>query len=55
MENTDMKLITDIHESNTIVGISINVNHLKALPIGATVHCKAILKKLQDENIILKF
>lgn len=50
MENTALRLISDLPEGDTSVGIAINVNHLKAIPIGAIVHCKATLKKVEGRK-----
>jgi fluoroacetyl-CoA thioesterase len=43
MENTAMKLLSNLPEGNTSVGVSINIQHLKASPIGALVECSATI------------
>lgn len=50
MENTAAKVIDDLDEGYTTVGIEINVKHLKASKIGEVVTCVAILTK-QDGRI----
>ncbi len=50
MENTASKVIDDLQEGFTTVGIEINVRHLKASRIGETVSCAATLVK-QDGRI----
>lgn len=40
MENTAMKMI-ELPEGSSSVGISINMKHLKASPVGATITCTA--------------
>ena len=50
MENTASKVIDDLQQGFTTVGIEINVKHLKASKIGETVTCKATLTN-QDKRI----
>ena len=50
MENTAIKCLSDLPEGNTSVGISINVNHLKASPVGATIHCTATITAIEGRK-----
>ena len=43
MENTAMKVLTDLPEESTSVGISININHLKASKVGEIIEFTATL------------
>jgi len=42
MENTAMQLI-DLPEGSSSVGISVNMQHLKASPVGAIIQCTATI------------
>jgi len=42
MENTAMQLV-NLPEGHTSVGISINMQHLKASPVGAEIQCTATI------------
>lgn len=53
MENTALKVIDDLEEGCTTVGIEINVKHLKASKIGDELMCKAVLTK--QEGRIYEF
>ena len=44
MEKTCLMGVCDkIGEGNTTVGIAVNIKHLKASPVGATIRCEAEL------------
>ena len=43
MENTAIKVLTDLPEESTSVGISININHLKASKVGEIIEFTATL------------
>lgn len=43
MENTAMKLLSDLPEGETSVGTLMDVRHLKASGVGETITCKAEL------------
>jgi len=49
MENTAMQLIT-LPEGCSSVGISINMQHLKASPVGADIHCTATLTGVEGRK-----
>lgn len=49
MENTAMQLIT-LPEGCSSVGISINMQHLKASPIGADIRCTATLTGVEGRK-----
>ena len=49
MENTAMKLIT-LPEGCSSVGISINMQHLKASPVGADIQCTATLTGIEGRK-----
>ena len=49
MENTAMQLI-ELPEGKTSVGISIDVKHLKASPVGAAVRCTAQVESREDRK-----
>jgi predicted thioesterase len=50
MENTAIKCLPDLPEENSSVGISINVNHLKASPVGAIIHCRAEVTAIEGRR-----
>lgn len=50
MENTAMKLLSNLPEGNTSVGVSINMQHLKASPIGALVECSATISAIEGRK-----
>lgn len=50
MENTAMKMLTNLPEGNTSVGVSINMQHLKASPIGALVECSATISAIEGRK-----
>jgi len=49
MENTAMQLIT-LPEGGSSVGISINMQHLKASPVGADIQCTATLTGVEGRK-----
>jgi|ERR1035437_1275635 predicted thioesterase len=49
MENTAMQLI-DLPEGSSSVGISINMHHLKASPVGAEIQCTATIKTVEGRK-----
>jgi len=49
MENTAMQLIP-LSEGCSSVGISINMQHLKASPVGAFIHCIATLTGIEGRK-----
>jgi len=49
MENTAMQLI-ELPEGSSSVGISINLKHLKASPIGAEIKCTATLVEVDGRR-----
>ena len=53
MENTASKVIDDLEEGHTSVGIEINVKHLKASRVGEEVSCVAQL--VRQEGRIYEF
>jgi len=50
MENTAMKCLSDLPEGSTSVGISICVNHMKAILVGATIHCTASITAIEGRK-----
>jgi len=58
MENTAMQSIDNLDEGFTTVGIEMNVQHLKATPVGEKLSCTAELirqeKKLYEFSIIVR-
>lgn len=52
MENTAKSLVTDdLPIGYTTVGININVNHIKASPVGANITCNATLIKIDGKKL----
>ena len=49
MENTAMQLI-ELPEGSSSVGISINMQHLKANLVGSAVHCKATVTAVEGRK-----
>lgn len=49
MENTAMQLI-ELPEGSSSVGISINMKHLKASPVGAEIVCTATIKEIDGRK-----
>ena len=55
MEKTCLECVNDkIGEGNTTVGISVNIKHLKASPIGATIHCEAKLIEVDRRRLVFE-
>lgn len=50
MENTAMKIFSDVTEGKTSVGIAININHLKASRVGDLIHCKATITGIEGRK-----
>jgi fluoroacetyl-CoA thioesterase len=50
MENTAMKMLTNLPEGNTSVGISMNMQHTKASPVGALVECSATISAIEGRK-----
>ena len=52
MENTAKSLVTnELPIGYTTVGININVNHIKASPVGANITCNATLIKIDGKKL----
>ena len=51
MENTATKAIASLNEGETTVGISINVQHLKASAIGEKISCEAHITAIDGRKI----
>ena len=52
MENTAKSLVTDdLPVGYTTVGINMNVNHIKASPVGVNIACKATLIKIDGKKL----
>ena len=49
MENTAMQLIT-LPAGSSSVGISINMQHLKATPVGASIQCTATIVAIEGRK-----
>ena len=43
LENTAMKLVTDLPDGTTTVGTAMNLRHLRASAVGETIRCRATL------------
>ncbi len=53
MEKTCLMSVCDkIGEGNTTVGIAVNIKHLKASPVGATIRCKAELIEVDRRRLV---
>jgi len=50
MENTAIKCLSELPEGNTSVGISININHLKAIRVGSIVQCTASITAIEGRK-----
>jgi fluoroacetyl-CoA thioesterase len=55
MENTAMKLVqTQLAEGYNTVGTEVCVRHLRATPMGATVHCVARLISAEGKKLVFE-
>ncbi len=55
MEKTCLECVNDkIGKGNTTVGISVNIKHLKASPIGATIRCEAKLIEVDRRRLVFE-
>ena len=55
MEKTCLMAVCDkIGEGNTTVGIAVNIKHLKASPVGATIRCEAELTEMDRRRLVFK-
>lgn len=55
MEKTCLMSVCDkIGEDNTTVGIAVNIKHLKASPVGATIRCEAELTEVDRRRLVFK-
>lgn len=55
MEKTCLMAVSDkIGEGNTTVGIAVNIKHLKASPVGATIRCEAELTEVDRCRLVFK-
>lgn len=55
MEKTCLMSVCDkIGEGNTTVGIAVNIKHLKASPVGATIRCEAELTEVDRRRLVFK-
>ena len=53
MEKTCLESVADrIGEGNTTVGIAVNIKHLKASPIGATIRCEAEILEVDRRRLV---
>ena len=55
MEKTCLESVNDkIGESNTTVGIAVNIKHLKASPVGGTIRCEAKLIEVDSRRLVFE-
>ncbi len=55
MEKTCLMAVCDkIGEGNTTVGITVNIKHLKASPVGSTIRCEAELTEVDRRRLVFK-
>ena len=55
MEKTCLESVSDkIGEGNTTVGISVNIKHLKASPVGALIRCDATLVEVDRRRLVFE-
>jgi len=50
MENTSMKLLTDLPTGSSSVGISMNMKHTKASLVGAEIQCTATIIAIEGRK-----
>jgi len=52
MENASMKVVLEhLPEGFNTVGTAVNINHVKATPVGMIVTCKATLTKVEGKKL----
>ena len=55
MEKTCLESVADkIGEGNTTVGIAVNINHLKASPVGSTIRCEAEITEVDRRRLVFE-
>ena len=55
MEKTCLEAVADkIGEGNTTVGIAVNIKHLKASPVGATIRCEAEIIEVDRRRLVFE-
>ena len=55
MEKTCLESVNSkIGEGNTTVGISVNIKHLKASPVGATIRCESHLLEVDRRRLVFE-
>ena len=55
MEKTCLMAVCDkIGEGNTTVGIAVNIKHLKASPVGATIRCESVLTEVDRRRLVFE-
>ena len=55
MEKTCLESVANkIGESNTTVGIAVNIKHLKASPVGSTIRCDAELVEVDRRRLVFE-
>ena len=54
MENTSMKLLTDLPTGSSSVGISMNMKHTKASLVGAEIQCTATIIAIEGRKYTFK-
>ena len=55
MEKTCLEAVADkIGESNTTVGIAVNIKHLKASPVGAAIRCEAEITETDRRRLVFE-
>ena len=55
MEKTCLEGVNSkIGEDNTTVGISVNIKHLKASPVGATIRCESRLIEVDRRRLVFE-
>ena len=53
MEKTCLESVADkVGEGNTTVGIAVNIKHLKASPVGSTIHCEAEIVDVDRRRLV---